>query len=183
MRQVWWMSAVFVAILGSPLLASAQEPYSPIKPSKTKLVTNGRFQTSPLKLPFKQINVSTVAEGAAVNFEHIYAMSSQEVLAYFQDQTNNPDGFELFDATVYPVGANLRFKLIGSQARREGGFELRFASPNSSRDFRIQVYDRGGNAAVKLINLVLTNPTSGVGPAREGFHPIGLTQELPFRWN
>jgi len=177
------MCVVCVALFASPLVASAQDPYSPIKPLKTKLVTNGRFQTSPLKLPFKQINVSTVAEGAAVNFEHIYAKSPQEILAYFQDQTNNPDGFELFDATVYPVGGALRFKLIGSQTRREGGFELRFASPNSSRDFRIQVYDRGGNAAVKFVNLVLTNPTSGVGPAREGFHPVGMTQEIPFRWN
>lgn len=177
------MCAILTAIISSPLTASAQEPYSPIKPSRTKLVTNGRFQTSPLKLPFKQINVSTVAEGAAVNFEHVYAKSAQEVLAYFQDSTNNPDGFELFDARVYPIGANVRFKLIGSQARREGGIELRFASSNGSRDFRIQVYDRGGNAAVKLVNLVLTNPTSGVGPAREGFHPIGMNDELPFRWN
>lgn len=170
-------------MVSSPVLAQAQTPYSPIKPSRAKLVSNGRFEVSPLKLPFRQLSVGTVAEGSAQNFEHVYDASVEEVLGYLQDPKGRATGIQLFDEARYPLGGGELFKLVGSQARREGGVELRFASGNVSRDFRLQVYSRQNRTVVKLINLVLTNPTSGVGPARVGFYPIGVNKELPFRWN
>lgn len=158
-------------------------PYSAMNPSMD-LVTNGVFKTSPLALPFAQTKVESVTSGATVNFKHSTSEPYDKVIDFFQSKTNRKAGFTLINSKVYPhIPQGIKLRVFGARTLKTGGMEFQLGHPKISRRFRLRVTRNGGNADVTFLNVVHTNLTSGVGPARKGFLPVGSKVEVPFRWN
>jgi hypothetical protein len=172
----------FVASLClAPSALMAQSPYSPLAPDTAKLMTTGRFERSPIKLPFPQDNVASVARNSRQDFEHIYNVPFTEVMAWLQLPQNNKDGFEIIDPAVYPAAAGLKFKLMSAVSPTGG--TLVFEHPTLSRRIILEFIPRGAQTAVVFQNQVLTDLFSGVMPSRQGFIPAGVDTIVPFNWN
>jgi hypothetical protein len=180
MRALCVVCLVAVALL-SPSPSSAQSPYSPLTPDTTTMLTTGRFERSPLRLPFPEQSVNAISRDNRIDFEHIYNVPFETVLNWLRDPKNNKDGFELIDPAVYPAAAGLRFRLMSAPTNAGGG--LVFEHPTLSRRIVIDISPRGAQTAVVFQNQVLTDLFSGVMPARQGFIPAGINAIIPFRWN
>jgi hypothetical protein len=176
------LSAIILATsMLIPAALLAQSPYAPLAPEPAVLLTNGRFERSPIKLPFPQDNVSSISRNNRIDFEHVYNVPFSDVMAWLRDPKNNKDGFELIDPAVYPAAAGYKFKLTTSLNANGGA--LVFEHPTLSRRIILDFAPRGAQTIVTFQNQVLTDLFSGVMPARQGFIPAGVDTIVPFRWN
>lgn len=176
--------AMVLMILWTGQAFAQDTPYSALTPSVKTMVTKGTFDKSPLKLPFAQAQVESVTSGATINFKHTLNENYDKVLSYFQDKKQRKLGYDIIDRKMYsmlPAGTKLR--VFGSRILKAGGMEFQLGHPKISRRFRIRVMRNGSNAEVIFLNTVLTSLTSGVGPARAPFTPVGTEKTVPFRWN
>lgn len=173
------------AILTTATLAVAQTPWSPLKPNMSKYITDGIFDKSPIKLPFTQISVETITPDSAQtsqDFVHVFDAPYEEVITYLNSEDARKYGIEIFDTSVFPEAKGIKVRAIGSK-QEDGGLELRFAHRKLSRDVLLLIVPQNGQTHITFKNLVLTNISSGVMPARAGFKGDSLPNEIPFNWN
>jgi hypothetical protein len=174
--------SLFLALaLLAPSISHAQSPYSPIPPDTSKLMTTGRFERSPLRLPFPQDNVNMVNRNSRMDFEHVYNIPITQLIQWLRDAKNQREGFDIIDASVYPAASGLRLKL--STVPEVTGGSIVFEHPTLSRRVILEVQPRGSQTVVIFQNQVITDLFSGVMPARQGFLPAGTNTIVPFRWN
>lgn len=178
--------AMVFTLLVSVSSASAQNPWSPIKPNPSVQVTDGVFAASPLRLPFTQVSVVAVApensEQPSQDFEHVYNAPYAEVVEFFNGEEARKDGHEVLDANAFPESKGYKLRTSGSGDERNGMF-FRLSHREISRDILVLVEPRGSQTVVTFRNVVITNISSGVMPARQGFLGVNFREALPFNWN
>ncbi len=166
--------------------AFADDPWSAIKPNPTKQITDGTFKKSPLKLPFTQVSVEEIpplnSAQPSQDFEHIYDASYQEVVAFFDGDEARKQGLAILDASIYPESKGFKVRTSGSGEEGSGMF-FRLQHRQLSRDVLLVIEPSGAQTRVVFKNLVLTNVSSGVMPARQGFLGVNFKDVLPFNWN
>ncbi len=169
------------------LPAAAQSPYDPVDPAPQRQITDGVFEESPLQLPFREIGVERVAPDSrrsSDDFRHTYAISYDEVVAYFEDTDQRAKGYQVLDAAVFPQAKGIALKVIAMREDGEGGHSILLQNVKLGRRVKLTLRpDSGGRATVTFHNIVLTSLASGVMPARTGFLGIHIDEELPFNWN
>lgn len=181
---------LFVTVAMTTLLtcavASAQQPWSAIKPNPSVQVTDGVFLESPLRLPFSQVSVESVAPQNSAqpsqDFEHVYNASYEEVFEFFNGEDARKQGSAVLDAKLFPESKGYKLRTSGSGEEGNGTF-FRLAHRELSRDILIVVMPRGNQTTVIFRNVVITNISSGVMPARQGFLGVNFKDALPFNWN
>lgn len=163
----------------------ADQPFSPLPPVVSTMVTDGVFTQSPLALPFAQSGVKRVKDGEHTNFEHQLTVPYETVEAYFEDRTQRATGYDIIDRKVYamaPANTSLRFFGVSPNPKK-GYVEYQFGHKTMSRRFLVRIARKGQGSTVTFVNLVRTMVTSGQGPARAEFKVIGSDKSVPFRWN
>lgn len=176
-------AAILVASTASPL--HAETPWEPLKPNISAYVTDGIFDKSPLILPFTQVSVDAVLPDAyqpSQDFQHVYDASYEDVIAFFESEDARKNGVQIFDTSIFPEAKGLEVIVFGSQ--KEGnGMQYRMAHRQLSRDFTLIVEPLNGQTRVTFKNVVLTNVSSGVMPARAGYKATTFKEPVPFNWN
>ncbi len=185
MRRFATLSLLILQLSLTATSALAQPtPYSPLPPNPSEHLRTGRFERSPLKLPFREVASRAVPTPIGQDFEHTYEVSRAELIAHFTDPKQRESGFDLFDPARYPEARGLKLRVMGERVDNSSDENvMMFGHPKLSRLFQLRISEAQGRAVVVLENIVNTNPASGVMPARHGFMPIGVDVVLPFRWN
>ena len=163
----------------------AETPWSPLKPNISAYVTDGIFEKSPLILPFTQVSVEAIMPDAyqpSQDFQHVYDAPYDQVIAFFESEDARKNGVQIFDTNILPEAKGIEVRVFGSQ--KEGnGMQYRMAHRQLSRDFNLLVEPYNGQTRVIFKNVVLTNLSSGVMPARAGYKAATFDEPVPFNWN
>lgn len=169
--------------LAAPAIASAQDPWSPIKPDLSKHIDDGIFSQNPFELPFQVMSNKTVEslnpKQPGDDFEQIYDIGFEDLVEFLAKKENRKAGFDIIDGAVFEECGEMKFKIVGEQ-RDGAGKQYRFFNKNCSRDFIIVVVAAGaGKSKVTFKNVVLTTSASGVLPTRAGFEGATFERSVP----